>query len=139
MKEMYQKLCTDDPIVYWYNLLCHNPATPRDFITLWLACHGRRVTKARLKKFGMIDNAECCFCQEEETQNHLLFGCEELGRIWSTVLDWMQIKRKPKDWKEELQWILLAARGKSKQAMLFKLVVTETVYGVWKYRNDICY
>ena len=81
MKEMYRKLCTDDPKVPWYNLLYHSLARPRALITLWLACHGRLSTKARLKKFGLIDNAECCFCQEEETQNHLLFGCEELGRI----------------------------------------------------------
>lgn len=86
MREMYKGLSTNIPKVQWYGLFCNNLASPRALMALQLACHGRLATKNKLKNFGMIDDRRCCFCNEEETLNHLLFGCIEPNAIWAKIL-----------------------------------------------------
>lgn len=136
MKEVYKSLCTNTSKVRWRNLFRGNTARPRALMTLWLACHGRLATKNRLKKFGMIEDSKCCFCPAEESINHLFYGCPELKIIWTKVLDWVQIKRVPREWNDELEWLISSTKGKGKRHAILKLAAAETLYGIWRYRND---
>ncbi|CAL5198641.1 unnamed protein product [Lathyrus oleraceus] len=43
---------------------------------------------------------------EDGTINHLFFECEELKSILKEILKWMEIERKPREWNEELLWII---------------------------------
>ncbi|KHN21002.1 hypothetical protein glysoja_009310, partial [Glycine soja] len=135
MKEVYKSLCTNTSKVRWRNLFRGNTARPRALMTLWLACHGRLATKNRLKKFGMIEDSKCCFCPAEESINHLFYGCPELKIIWTKVLDWVQIKRVPREWNDELEWLISSTKGKGKRHAILKLAAAETLYGIWRYRN----
>lgn len=125
--------------VPWCRLFRSNTARPRVLMTMWLACHGRLATKHQLYNFGMVDNNRCCFCTNEETINHLVYGCHELKTIWSKVLDWIHVKQTPLCWEEELAWLIHKIKGKCWKASILKLVVKETLYGVWKYHNDKSY
>ncbi|KHN42750.1 hypothetical protein glysoja_030233, partial [Glycine soja] len=102
---------------------------------LWQACHGRLPTKDRLLRFGMLGDKICCFCEGPESHDHLFFGCSVLGDVWKQVLEWIQVKHHPQEWNEELKWIIRHGKGKGHKASILKLAVTETVYGIWKYRN----
>ena len=119
----------------WNRLFCGNPARPRALMTLWQVCHGRLPTKDRLLRFGMLGDKICCFCEGPESHDHLFFGCSVLGDVWKQVLEWIQVKHHPQEWNEELKWIIRHGKGKGHKASILKLEVTETVYGIWKYRN----
>ena len=83
-----------------------------------------------------MDSNRCCFCTNEETINHLIYGCYELKTIWFQELDWIHVKRTPLYWDEELAWLTHNTKGKCWKTSILKLVAIETLYGVWKYRNN---
>ncbi|CAK8572209.1 unnamed protein product [Lathyrus sativus] len=102
-RKVYQSLLPITPNVTWAKLILHNRARPQAIITLWMICHDKLPTKARLFRLGMLQNNKCGFCNEEETIDHLFFCCFKLKQIWSGVLQWMGIQRIPTRWKEEMQ------------------------------------
>lgn len=91
MKKMYLAL-QNHPEVTWKTLFYGNLVRPRAMLNLWIACNERLATRTRLFKYGLIDTAKCYFCNEEETQQHLLFECLKTKGIWMKVLDRLQIK-----------------------------------------------
>ncbi|CAI8610766.1 unnamed protein product [Vicia faba] len=109
-------------------------ARPRAFV-LWLACNGRLATKDRLRRFGLINDENCIFCHQRETHNHLFFGCHTLKDVWLKVLMWLQVVHDPKEWHEELPWMMQTCNGKRWKYAFLKCAVTETMYHVWKHRN----
>jgi hypothetical protein len=86
---VYQVLKVGYPSVDWKVTMYQNFARPRAIFTFWLACHGRLATKDRLRKFGVNVEATCCFCNHEESIDHLFFGCNSMRVIWQRVLHWM--------------------------------------------------
>ncbi|XP_058726253.1 uncharacterized protein LOC131597580 [Vicia villosa] len=138
-KRIYNGLLTNIQPVEWRYLMYDNEARPRAVFTMWLACHGRLATKARLMKFGMLDNKDCMFCATEEDLNHLRFDCSVTRDIWRTVLRWQQLDHNPLDWEQELKWIVHNCKGKSWKQRLLKTAFAETIYACWIYRNAIVY
>jgi hypothetical protein len=51
----------------------------------------------------------------------------------------MQIDRTPLEWHDELCWITRHSKGKGWRAQLLKAAAAETIYMLWKYRNDRCF
>jgi hypothetical protein len=100
-----------------------------------MVCHGRLATKDRLCKFGGTTDGKCCFCSKDESLNHLFFGCSSLKIIWHKVLSWMRFDHAPL----ELRWITRGSKGNGWKTLLLKSVVVETIYTLWKYRNDVCF
>ncbi|XP_058754734.1 uncharacterized protein LOC131627878 [Vicia villosa] len=96
MGEFYKGLMSQATNVDLRSILEGNIARPRAVFYLWLACHKRLATKTRLKKFGVVIDSKCCFFQEEETLDHLLFGCEPMKYIWTKVLQWIHVDRHPR-------------------------------------------
>ncbi|CAI8617254.1 unnamed protein product [Vicia faba] len=86
VKKLYHSLSTNTPIVPWYKLMLHNKVRHRVVMLLWLVCHGKLATKARLHRFSMVANTQCVLCIKDETINHLFFGCLELKNVWAKVL-----------------------------------------------------
>ncbi|XP_058742641.1 uncharacterized protein LOC131615169 [Vicia villosa] len=72
----------------------------------------------------------------DESLDHLFFYCPTLRHIWLEVLDWIQMKHIPGDWKHELEWLIKTSKGKSNKTAVLKLAITETIYELWSYRND---
>ncbi|XP_045809963.1 uncharacterized protein LOC123904333 [Trifolium pratense] len=138
-RKVYQMLRVDYAVVGWRQTMYQNMARPRALFVFWLACHCRLATKDRLQKFGVIVNLKCCFCHNDETINHLFFGCIELKNIWHKVLRWLKVDHVPMEWNEELRWITRSSKGKGWKAQLLKSAAAETVYTLWKYRNDVCF
>lgn len=117
-------------------LMYGNLARPTTIFQLWIACHRRLVTKGRLYNWGMIDNIACCFCDAEESQQHLLFECVETRTIWKNVLEWIQVDHEPLGWEQEIDWLVNMCKGKSRKAAILKFAAMECVYEVWRYIND---
>lgn len=91
-------------------------------------------------RFGMISDKICNLCNtEDETIAHLFFASRISKSIWQHVLKWIDIQHDPKQWQEELRWTLDKIARKGWKANLLKFVITETIYEVWHYRNDIIF
>ncbi|XP_045822376.1 uncharacterized protein LOC123915284 [Trifolium pratense] len=139
MRKMYLANYDRSQSVPWRTLFYGNVARPRALVNLWIACNGRLATRDRLHKFGIIDTTCCCFCSADETQQHLMFDCNETRDIWRKVLEWIQIAHYPLGWCQEVEWIMKQTKGKGDRAKILKLAFTECVYEVWRYRNDISF
>ncbi|XP_045822136.1 uncharacterized protein LOC123915020 [Trifolium pratense] len=119
----------------WRTLFNGNVARPRALVTLWLACHERLATRDRLHKYGAMDTTHYCFCNTEETQQHLMFNCNVTKDIWRKVLEWIQVDHNPLGWRQEMDWITQQTKGKGGRAKILKLAFTESVYEVCRYKN----
>ncbi|XP_058755461.1 uncharacterized protein LOC131628652 [Vicia villosa] len=135
----FYKAIQNSPKVSWSHLLLSNPATPRAVFIFWLVCHGKLPTTSRLCRFGLLSDNKCGFCDNEETISHLFFYCEEMKSIGRYVLQWLDIHHSPKRWEEEIDWIQRKGKGKGWRAKLFRLALTETIYGAWLYKNGTCF
>lgn len=124
VKKMYINLNAEEPRVSWNCPFYCNKARPRAQMILWLVCHGKIDTKARLHGFGMVDNMQCCFCDKDDALNHLFFGCTKLRKIWQKVLDLIHFQHNPMEWKYEINWLILRGKGKGWKAALIKLPIT---------------
>ncbi|GAU49943.1 hypothetical protein TSUD_408380 [Trifolium subterraneum] len=98
MKKMYLTIHDNSQSVAWKTMFYGNLARPRALVTLWLACNKRLATRDRLHKFGLLNTTRCCFCNDDETQQHLLFHCNETKSIWRKVLEWIQVGHNPLGW-----------------------------------------
>src|SRR4051812_20102946 len=79
MTEIYLELKKYEAnIMHWKNLMYCNAARPRAVMTLWLSCHQRLATKDRLMRYGMVANSAYYFCEAEESNAHLFFGCNTM-------------------------------------------------------------
>ncbi|MCI04098.1 hypothetical protein A2U01_0025141 [Trifolium medium] len=139
MKKMYMVVHDRSQIVVWITLFYGNVARPRALVNLWLACNERLDTRDRLNKYGLIDPTHCCFCNADETQQHLMFNCSETKGIWRKVLEWIQVDHNPLGCRHEMEWIIQQTKGKGGRAKILKLAFTESVYEIWRYRNDVSF
>ncbi|CAI8595822.1 unnamed protein product [Vicia faba] len=86
--------------------------------------------------YGMDVDNSFYFCDHEENIQHLFFGCDTLKLIWKNMLAWIQVRHEPAEWDEKLNWLCRKGKSSSWKSMLLKLAATETVYNVWKHRNE---
>ncbi|GAU21086.1 hypothetical protein TSUD_10030 [Trifolium subterraneum] len=139
IKAIMQLLHDRAQSVVWRTLFYGNMARPRALVNLWLACHERLATRDRLHKYGSIETTCCCFCNADEMQQHLMFNCSETKGIWRKILEWIQIDHSPLGWHQEVEWIIQQSKGKGGRAKILKLAFTESVYEIWRYRNDVSF
>ncbi|XP_058733386.1 uncharacterized protein LOC131604994 [Vicia villosa] len=139
MGKIYRDLNRNYTNVSWSVLFAGNIARPRALYCLWLACHKRLATRERLAKFGLINDTNCCFCNHNETMEHLFYGCSTMKNIWSEILDWLHIGHTPLEWSQELQWLTRSGKGKGIKVGILKMAAAECVYQCWRFRNDVCF
>lgn len=89
---------------------------------------------------GLIIERECSLCSEtDETLDHILFECRYSKAVWKHVLQWIGITREPNQWSMEIIWLMQMAAKKGWRFKLLKTAVSETVYGIWQYRNEVIF
>lgn len=138
--DWYTTLIDDGQRAVWRKLITYNKARPRAVMCLWLACRGKLATKDRLKRFNLIQDSSCVLCnQAEEIVNHLLFGCRKTNIMWKEVLVWLGSSHVPSTWDAELPWIINSTKRKGWRATIMRMAIDESVYFIWKYRNDIIF
>ena len=139
-KLVYRSLTDANPKVPWYKILNFNLARPKAKFILWLLLHEKLATKERLSRFGILNDSICSLCNKEvETIEHLSFICSISCEIWTIILKWTNIHRVPKPWQDERVWLITHCKGKGWRAGILKLALAETVYGIWKHRNDMIF
>lgn len=106
---------------------------------LWLACHGRLTTKDRLMKFGMIQDVKCEFYDANETLQHWFFECSGTNNIWNVVLQWLHVEHHENGWIQVRDWATKICKNKSWRKKILQVALAETMYDVWKLRNNKVY
>ncbi|XP_059285018.1 uncharacterized protein LOC132038358 [Lycium ferocissimum] len=136
IKNVYQRLRGDMPNVEWRRLTCNNHGLPRWKFILYLAIHGRLLTKDRIAKWATVNEPSCPLCcSVDESLNHLFFTCPYSSIVWGKMLAWQGIIRTPADWSAEVVWAIGQAKGRSVKAILYRIVLACCLYFVWQERN----
>ena len=82
----------------------------------------------------------CSLCgHEEESANHLIFGCEGTISIWHYILIWLGETPKTHEWQMEQHWILEWVNKKRWRGRILKMGIAEVVHETWLYRNSIVF
>ncbi|XP_058733338.1 uncharacterized protein LOC131604943 [Vicia villosa] len=123
----------------WRKVVFSNYARPRAVFILWLAFRGRLQTKDRLIRYGINVDPKCVFCSAEETMEHLMFECSVTNGIWKNILTWIGYNRGPENWMIERVWIITETKKKGWRRDILKTAAAETVYAVWRLRNDVVF
>lgn len=135
-KRVYDHIKENLSKVDWRHLFYHTLARPRALFILWLTFHNRLATKERVKRFILLEDDRCHFCPHIEIVEHLIFSCPHVNIIWKQVLNWMNMQHNPKGWNEEIRWLIHKGKGKGWKACLLPSAATETVYEVWRHKNN---
>ena len=122
--------------VFWYKLVWTTLVVPKHAFITWLAILNRLPTKDRLKSWGMDVNGTFVLCKnEEETRDHLFFGCNFSRQIWKKVLQICGYSRETSSWTGELQWAIQMLKGKSLNSTILRLAWNLVIYFTWRERN----
>ncbi|XP_009766845.1 uncharacterized protein LOC107832812 [Nicotiana tabacum] len=117
----------------WRKLVRNNQGLPKWIFILRLALQQRLATKERRARWGIISEQTCLCQRENETVQHLFFGCEISGSIWQQLLKWQGIQRTKKTWLEQF------GKGKSGGAAVCRMTLAATIYHIWQERNDVIF
>ncbi|XP_058782828.1 uncharacterized protein LOC131657447 [Vicia villosa] len=118
-RRMYFALCEAVQDVMWKRIMFNNYARPY--------------------VINMLNHNTCHFCQEVETQSHLLFECQAMRIIWYKVLTWMGINRSPGNWENEFNGMLGECGKKGVKSKILVCAFTKSVHEGWKYCNQMVF
>lgn len=126
------------PNVNWYNIVWHKEAIPRCSFILWLLCKDITMTRDRLKRWGLLRTVHVFFVRgvEEESRDHLFFGCAYTNNVWRRVLQRNQQGYNCACWQEELYEAISRFWGSSLTVRLGRLLtMAAAMYYIWEERN----
>ncbi|XP_026419497.1 uncharacterized protein LOC113315435 [Papaver somniferum] len=83
MRETFRALSGDTIEMPWTKLVWFKNNIPRHSFISWLACHKRLKTKAKLQRWGLVNNAACALCGGGiEDEEHIFLTCSFSNIIW---------------------------------------------------------
>ena len=128
----YASLRPQGSAVPWEKTVWEQWSLPRNNFILWLAMLGKLRTRDRLR-FIHTDTF-CIFCrQEEESHEHLFFGCRWTSSLWNNTKDWLRINKRMSTLKSDVRG--LSTRGKNLEARMWRVSLNMIVYLIWDERN----
>ena len=133
MKERYWWVTRDNEPVEWWPWMQNRWITPKHQYTVWLIAHQRLLTRARLAHLNLINETNCCICDDGlENVDHLFFKCRFSKLIMDEIGEWSGIQL-PKDdcikW-----WLRYRARSATKKKMM-GIIIAASIYEIWYARN----
>lgn len=107
-------------------------------LSRWLAIQNCLTTGNRLVKWGYEGKVCCVFCRSGvESRGHLFFKCSYSRRIWKEGMSRCNVLNPPVDWDEVVKLGMRKWNKKSLNANICRLVLSSTVYNIWRNRNEI--
>jgi len=114
-------------------------APPRAAFFAWSAALGKILTADNLRKRKIIIVDRCYLCKRDgETVDHLLLHCDVASTLWNHVFSWFGLS-----WVMPRRVVDLFAcwwkAGRSRSAVVWKMVPICILWCVWKERNIRCF
>jgi hypothetical protein len=136
--DTWETLRCRHPEVEWWSLVWFAYAIPKQAFILWLVMRDSLTTGERLAKWGFSGAVDCLFCRNGlETRNHLFFECSFSSRIWRAGMTRCNVDDPPLLWEDILLLGCNHWKHKTLSAFLCRLVLSSTVYNLWRARNEI--
>ncbi|XP_048503044.1 uncharacterized protein LOC125498803 [Beta vulgaris subsp. vulgaris] len=123
--------------VPWKRLIYNNHASPKSKFIVWLAIQNRLATTDRLLKWNVSCRATCSlYDREDESVEHLFFACAYAASIWRRVCLIICVTSSGSTFDQECAIAIAKARGSTRQAKIYTMCFSETIYAVWGQRNN---
>ncbi|XP_020262871.1 uncharacterized protein LOC109838852 [Asparagus officinalis] len=123
----------------WVNIVWGGLHYPKHSAILWLAVLSRLLTKDWLCSMGMLDINQCILCADIgnhlESRNHLFFYYRYSSYVWNKLMAWLELSWRSCSWDHVLGWYNNNLRGVGFMKKLKRMVLSGTVYWIWKERN----
>ncbi|XP_010693933.1 uncharacterized protein LOC104906814 [Beta vulgaris subsp. vulgaris] len=137
IKQAYKLLQGVQQHVPWRRLICNNHASPKSKFIVWLAIQNRLATTDRLINWNVSCRATCSLCdREDESVQHLFFACVYAASIWRRVCQIISATSSGSTFDQECAIAIAKARGSTRQARIYTMCFSETIYAVWSQRNN---
>jgi len=125
-------------VVEWWSIVWFKFAIPKQAFLLWLTVRNRLTTGDRLLTWGFMGDTQCVFCRHcTESRDHLFFMCSFSARIWKECMTRCNILNPCFDWQDVIAEGCRSWRTKSMFGVVCRLVLSSSVYGIWRARNEI--
>ncbi|KAK2414852.1 hypothetical protein QL285_037392 [Trifolium repens] len=126
-----------------FEQLWKSQAPSKIIVFSWQVLHNRIPTRDNLMRRGIIqgDNStDCVLCTGlKESTSHLLLHCGFTGRVWVEIFRWLGvIVVMPATLSSLFEYLSGFARTK-KARKGFRLVWHNTIWLIWKSRNDVIF
>ncbi|XP_062145452.1 uncharacterized protein LOC133852713 [Alnus glutinosa] len=122
----------------WWSLIWFNQAIPKKAFLLWLAVRNRLTTVDRLPTWGYKGDTQCCFCRHgTESRDHLFFNCSFSSQIWEICMKRRNFSNPLLDWQNVVEECSRKCISKKLKSVLCRLVLSSSVYNIWRARNEI--
>jgi hypothetical protein len=105
-------------------------------VWLWLIWHNAIATKDNLLKRNWSGDSICQFCEEQETINHLFFGCSAAKFVWSAVATAIKSPTRPGSFLQFFWWFPQFFHA-SRNTQIAGLAAI--CWAIWKLRNRACF
>lgn len=68
-------------------------------------CSQKIINQRQIVYTGILDDQNCTLCElTEENISHLFITCDFSAKSWRKLQRWMNIKRAPTTWGDDLVW-----------------------------------
>lgn len=113
---------------------------PRVSLCVWLVCLNRLPTKARLYKWGLIDEASCSLCHNSvETTDHPFCACLVVQPILSQILKIVNLYNASFVFSHNIH-LLMSASGTGSSLFSIKVAMFCAVLDkIWALRNALVF
>ncbi|XP_048491471.1 uncharacterized protein LOC125492792 [Beta vulgaris subsp. vulgaris] len=102
-----------------------------------MALQNKLATTDRLSKWNIPCDQTCSLCgNADETSQHLFFECVYAADIWAQVCQKSHTPSTIGDFARQKRVAITKAHGRSRSARIYIKCITETLYAVWKQRNN---
>ena len=102
----------------------------------WLTIHNGLLTLNVLQKRGIPLPNMCVVCKkDEESRDHLFFGCDFSRHVWSYVLQKCNIYRRIGIFDHELHWAECYAKFNPQGGIVVSLCFALSITFIWAERN----
>lgn len=122
-----------------YDVLWHQFHCPKWSYCLYKALSGKLLTRDRMLRFGMIQDAKCTLCDQGlESHEHLFFECPFSCYIWSCCMLKMGCSSRTSfgSINDEAAAMQQKFKRKNKLFVLSRLVLAGATWLIWKERNN---
>ena len=134
-KSAWQATRIPAPKVPWRPLVWFKEAVPRFAFTMWLMMLNKLPTFDRLRNVGIIESNQCPICRnDEESADHLFFGCPYSKEVWKLVMAEHNIIQ-PLEWTALMQALSCAPARSLLHNSDFKKRLSALAYYIWMERN----
>jgi hypothetical protein len=137
VKSFYQVLSAQGPISFPWKISWRSKAPPRVAFFAWTAARGKILTLDNLRRRGMVVVNRCWLCESDGESVDLLLHCGAARALWDAFFT-----------RFGLCWVMLSTvrdlyaswwtGGRSRSAVVWKMVPLCIMWCIWRERNDRC-